>query len=78
MILRQKHLRLGIVIGFLLLLALLGNAKEISIHHTDFQHPPKKFFYFDDSSVSLIFDGIDNRCYFTMSVGQFIVPMMTE
>ena len=78
MILRQKSLRLSIVVGFLLLLAFLGNAKEITLRQTNFRHAPKRFFYFDDSSVILLFDSIDYRYYFTLSLGLFIVPMMTE
>jgi len=78
MILRQKNLGPYIVVGFLFLLALLGNAKEITSHQTDFLHPPNRFFYFDDSSVYSILDDVDCRYCYTMSVGMFTVPMMME
>jgi hypothetical protein len=78
MILRRQSLHLSIVVGFLLLVALLGNAKGVNVHQTTFRHPPKKFFYFDDSSVHSILNNIDGRYYSTMRVALFIVPMMTE
>ena len=66
------------LVGFLFLLAILGNAKEITSHQTNFPHPPKMFFYFEDSSVYSILDDIDCRYCYIMNVGTFTVLMMTE
>jgi len=54
MILRTSLARRFLVGAFLILsqLALLGtSAKDPTVSTTDFDHGPKKYFYFDDSSV---------------------------
>jgi hypothetical protein len=50
MILRDS-LRLCILAILFVCLAIFGNAQEPVVEKTDFEHAPRKFFYFDDSSV---------------------------
>lgn len=57
-----RHTMFPSVLGVLLLFvqhALLGSAKDPTITKKDFEHPPRRFFYFDDSPVGIVWNSAE-------------------